>query len=148
MVASVIGRFQSLYQILGVNPTMTGADMQGLLNQLFSFQSGVVAYSTGGATSAIALTATIVEVVSSNVSTSSVALPSALPGSDIVIINDSPNAIQVYGQYSNPSNAGAQDLVVAKGVTTAVSTGATQASGVCAEYVCWKLGTWKQLISA
>lgn len=129
----------------------SGSQLQQLVNQLFTYQNGITAGPTaGGQTSATRLTSAINEIATVQTTNNGVMLGQGLPGNWQFVINDGAFSMQVYGNIQNPSNANASDTIAAHNSTTQAGgvTGVAQASATIALYVCFKLGQWKQFLTA
>ena len=127
------GDLQTLLKLLGANPA-----------------NGLTAHAGGGAAAALQLTSYINEITTAGAGgTDSVALPAAIPGITVEVMNDTANSIQVFGMQANPNNGGAADVIISNTATApaAAATGVSQAANKTAFYTCHKAGTWKQLLS-
>lgn len=140
--------FPSLILTGNTQSIPNGTDMANLVNSMFSYNSAVTA-AAGTIAQAVQLTAFMNTIVASTNATAAVALPVALPPRRCFIVNQSTNAIQVYGT-ANPSNGSVVDAIVAHNATTsaATATGVSQSTTVVAEYLCFQLGLWKQMLTA
>lgn len=121
------------------NSAMDGDDLDQAFAYLFgglSYQAGITALAGGAKAGATQLTETINQIDTVTTAADSVLLPPARPGSFCVIINNSANATQVFGQGTDTIN----------GVATA--TGLSQAGNKAALYVCAKAGAWFRNLSA
>jgi hypothetical protein len=149
MVVQVSDLFPSFGAIAGPNPTISGTDMNRLVQQLFSYASGITPTTTVTITAATPLTSAINELTSTNTVGYAVALPIGLPGSRITIINDGAGPVTVFGYLLNPNTAAA-DTIAAHGSTSqaATATGVTQASASIASYTCFSAGKWKQFLTS
>lgn len=123
-----------------------GGDFARLFNASQSVVSGLVAHAGGGQAAATTLTAAINQVDTVASANDSVALPVAIPGTIVRVINNTATSMQVFGQASNP-NTGAGDTITAAGSSIPIATGTGQAcgAGVAFTYVCAKAGNWKQM---
>lgn len=115
-----------------------GEDLQTMSDLLFSTKQGVA----GGTNqmNAVPLEAYMSQVTSGG----TVVLPPGLPGRNLIVMNDTASAIQVYPSPHNPLT-GAPDTVAASGGSTQTGV-ASQAAGVAAEYYCFAPGLWKQVV--
>ena len=101
-----------------------------------SWASGITAKAAGTVVNSPLLTENISQVDTVVTGGDGVAIPAALPGDYIWIINNSANAIQVFAQGGSTING------------TAGATGLSQAGNKVAGYVCAKAGAWFRLLSA
>lgn len=124
-----------------------GGELQLLANQLFSSTTGIIAKSGGGQSLATPLTAMWNRVDTAGAS-DSVMLPQAIPGSEVVVYNNTANTLAVFGQPTNPVT-GVGDTIAAAANNTqqATATGVTQATAKVAKYECYQAGQWKQMLS-
>ena len=128
-----------------------GSQLQMLVNQLFSYKSGITAATTTAAQAgATPLQAAINEIQTCATTSNGVMLQIALPGAWQFVINDGAQAAQVYGNVNNPSNGNTSDQIAAHNSSSLAgsTTGVAQASATIALYVCFKLGAWKQFLTA
>jgi hypothetical protein len=107
----------------------TGFGGPGLQTQ--SFANGLTAHAGGGQGSALALTAMVNRVTTVATAGDSVALPAAVSGLMITIINRGANSLQVFGAGTDTIN----------GVATA--TGVSQQANSVAVYICSLTGAWE-----
>ena len=143
---SVLASFQSF---LAGFRLIDGQDLQHLANLEFSTTNGLTALAGGGQSGATPLPSAINEISTVASANDSVALPQALPGTTVVVINDGANSCQVFGQASNPlSTNSAGDTIAAHNSTaqTATGTGVAQASAAVGVYYCFAIGKWKQTL--
>lgn len=96
-----------------------------------SIQTGVTALAGGGQTGATPLTAMTSRVTTVATQGDSVALPAALLGFEITVINQGANPMQVFGAGTDTIN----------GIATA--TGISQGIKTIATYICSVAGNWE-----
>ena len=84
---------------------------------------------------------------STGTNTDSVVLPAAIPGSEVVINNNTANTITVFASLSNPNNNSAADKIVDTSSTAQVAS-VTMASGLVSAFICFQIGVWKRVKSA
>lgn len=107
----------------------TGFGGPGLQTQ--SFANGLTAHAGGGQGSALALTAMVNRITTVATAGDSVALPAAVAGLLVTIVNRGANAAQVFGAGTDTIN----------GVATA--TGISQPPNSVALYTCATAGLWE-----
>lgn len=100
-----------------------------LANPNYSSEDSITAHSGGGQTSAYLLTATISRITTA-AANDSVRLPGSKAGSMVIVINDSSNAVQVFGKETATIN----DI--------ATGTGVSVAPGTSVVYFCPIAGKW------
>jgi len=122
-----------------------GNDLLTLVNDIYSYQSGITALAGGGLSGAPIMINNYSQIDTVATTNDSIALPPATPGLEVTVCNNGANTMAVFGSY-NPGNS-ATDTVLAAGSTGAGAASVTQASGKVAIYSCFKAGIWKQLIS-
>lgn len=147
MVIQVIDLFRNFASPTG--PQMPqGIELTNLVKQLFTVTAGLVAKAGGTQANGTQLGLAINEVATVATAADSVLLPLAIPGQIIIAINDGAQSMQVFGQASNPNNAGAGDTIAAHGsvAQTATATGVAQASASVGVYYCFATGKWKQTL--
>jgi len=99
--------------------------------------SAITAYSGGGKTNAVLLTAAINHVTAVANAADSVKLPPAVVGASIIVVNgDASNSMQVFGSGTDTIN------------DVATGTGVAQAAGKSAIYSCPVAGKWYRNLSA
>lgn len=140
---------QTLISFLKYNPgygLQDGWSLWQTWNWLFSASTGLTAHAGGGQAGATPLPSALNRVDTVANAADSVLLPPAIPGRQVVVNNNSANALQVFGVASNGANDGAGDKIATQGSTVyeATGTGVAQASGVVTTYSCDTLGLWKQ----
>lgn len=146
LISSLLGLFPSFQPGLRL---VDGGELQTLTNLLFSTKTGVSALVGGGQAGATQLLAAFNRVDTVASDSDSVMLPQAIPGSEVVIYNNSTHTLAVYGQANNPVT-GVGDTIAAHNSNTqqATATGVTQATTLVAAYQCFQAGQWKQILSA
>lgn len=125
---------------------ITGQQLNLLRHFTTSGKAGLVAKASGGQAGATPLPARINSVDTVANANDSVALPPAIVGLEIIVINNTTTSMQVFGAASNPNNGGAGDTIAIQGSTVQVATGTgvAQAGGVKASYFCATLGQWQR----
>jgi phosphotransferase system IIB component len=101
-----------------------------LCNPLFSNQDGITANAGGGQTNAYQITATISRIGIVATNADSVKLPASKNGAMYILVNNSSNAMQVFGHDTATIN------------NAAFSTGISQAANTTTLYICPVKGTW------
>jgi hypothetical protein len=112
----------------GENPVLGNVTLQGLLFE--SAQDTITAHAGGGQASAFPLSAEVNRLTTVATAGDSVALPPALPGLTIMIINHGANSAQVFGTSTDTID----DVATATGVSQMVNS-------VCI-YTCTIQGKW------
>ena len=123
-----------------------GGDCLFMAKQLFQANGPYTALAGGGQAGATQMQPGLNLVSTAGVGgTDSVMLPQAIPGSQVVVQNDSANAIQVFGQAAN-ALTGVGDTIAAYNSSTyqVTATGVAQAASTVTEYYCVIAGKWKQ----
>lgn len=92
--------------------------------------NNITAFSGGGQGSATVLTGEINNITTATANGASVLLPASVAGLDVIIINNSPNTIQVFGAGTDTVNG------------VAAATGVSQMPNSCCYYVCPVAGAW------
>jgi hypothetical protein len=135
------------------NRLIDGGDLQNFINLTLSAQGpiGLTALAGGGQAGATVLKYAFnrVDVVAN--AADSVLLPLAIPGTEVFVDNNqAANALQVFGQVSNPNNGNVGDTIASHNsiVQQSTATGVSQPAAVMGIYICTKLGQWKQAYSA
>lgn len=143
ILSALIDQFTDFY---GGPKLITGDQLKTLANYVTRSRSGIIAFSGGGQTNATRLLNGMNTVETVAVANDSVMLPLAIPGARCVIANTTANSLQVFGNPSNPNNAGVGDTIAVQGsnAQVATATGVAQATGVLVAYTCLKMGQWKQ----
>lgn len=140
---AIIDQFVSFF---GGPKLIVGQDLKLFAQYCLSAKAGIVAKAGGGQSGATPLPAYLNSVDTVANANDSVALPYAIPGTTVVVINNTANAMQVFGQLTNPNNGGAGDTIAIQGSISQVATGTgiSQATGVKTEYFCTTAGQWQQ----
>ena len=112
-----------------------GTDLNKAINYpVCASQDGITATASGTQATAYQLTAYLSRVTTVATGADAVALPPAVPGLEVSVINSGANSMQVFGNYA------AGDTI--NGVATA--TGIAQAAGTTFTYTCSTQGKWIQ----
>jgi hypothetical protein len=129
-----------------------GGDLLQLANLSVSAKSGITALAGGGqiigAGNSNVCSAYISEVSVVATANDSVILPVGIPGTEVTIINDGANSLQVFGQPTN-ATTGVGETIAAHGSTaqTATATGVALPSANTGVFSCFAPGKWKQQLS-
>lgn len=126
-----------------------GGDLLNLLiNTGADPRNSVKALAGGGQVGATQLRGGLSNVITVASDNDSVALPVAIPGVICQIINTGGHSLQVFGNISNPNNAGAGDTIAAHNSTaqTVTATGVAQPTANVGIYYCFATGQWKQTL--
>lgn len=137
---------RSLFQDFFGGPKLVTGDQLGLLaDSLTSARGGLVAAADGAQADATLLPAFASQVDVVAGAADSVVLPPAVAGKMVFVVNNTANAMQVFGDPSNPAT-GVGDTITAPAshAPIATGTGVSVASGVGCFFVCCVLGNWKQ----
>ena len=123
-----------------------GGDLAALVNLEFGTKDGLVALAGGGA-GGTPLPAAINGVTTVAADNDSVVLGFAIPGASQYVVNNGSHTLAVFPNQANPQNGNVADQIsphsaVAPGASTTIAT------GYAAQFVCFKLGVWKTLVSA
>lgn len=123
-----------------------GGELLTLTKMVCQARGGIVAYANGGQANATRLGLGFSSVDTVANAADSVMLPLAIPGTSVQVLNNTATAMQVFGQSSNPNNAGAGDTIAIQGSGSyvATGTGVSHAANSLATYTCTKLGQWKR----
>src|SRR5438105_7298913 len=123
-----------------------GSELKQLAQLVCRNRSGIIAFAGGGQANATVLGVGINNVETVATAADSVQLPLAIPGTTCTINNATANACQVFGNPSNPNNAGAGDTIAIQASNTQVATGTgvSHAAASVATYSCIKMGQWKR----
>ena len=129
-VLSVFTSFEPGYRLVD------GGDLLTIARLLFSVEEG----ADGGTNEATA--SPISNYITDAVQGTTFSLPIGLPGRTVRVVNNTQNAIQVYGMSPNPMT-GMVDTIASASSSTQ-NTMVTQQPGEASEYWCFAPGLWKQ----
>lgn len=123
-----------------------GDELKLLANLVARARGGIVATPSGTQANSIQLGIGLNSVDTVATGADGVVLPLAIPGATCRLLNNTANAMQVFGNPSNPNNAGAGDTIALQGSGTyvATATGVSHAANSIAVYACVKMGQWKR----
>jgi hypothetical protein len=143
---SITSMLQYMTSFIPGSRLVDGGDCLTLAQQVVGVKAPLTALAGGGQVGATGCNCGLnLVTIAGAGGTDSVALPLAVPGVRVIVQNDSLNAIQVFGQASNP-NTLVGDTIAAYNSSTyePTATGVTQAASTVTEYYCAVAGKWKQ----
>jgi hypothetical protein len=141
-IGSVIGLLRSF---VPGSRLVDGGDCLQLAKIIASGQTGLVAKAGGGAAGTAVLPASFNEVSTVVTAADSVALPPALAGLEITVINSGANSLQVFTSQNASAGQVVDSLINLAGADSTVA-GLAVAANAIGKFVCARLGVWKSEI--
>lgn len=144
-LAQLVDQFTSFISGLRL---VDGGQLKSLADSTLGGQGSITALAGGGlvaATPKLRLGINQVSVCVTN--DDSVALPLAIPGSTVVLINDGAASCKAWPNAANPNNGGVADTIVPYSSVTP-GTSADTATADSSIFWCGKTGVWKQALQA
>lgn len=128
-----------------------GLDFQRMVSLLLATNPGLTALAGGGQTGAPVLNYGWNEVSTSGAGgTDSVQMPPASPGVWVGLINSTANTIDVYASIASVNGVALTDTITPNNTITPTATGSAVsfATTKIAIFVCFKIGAWKEFLTA
>jgi len=128
-----------------------GGDCLTMAQTLFGPRTGITATAGGAAATGTRLSVGPNRVDTCATNGDSVRLPPAIPGSMVMIWNNTGQTLGVFGLQANQGGglaAGDQVCLSSSNIPAAVATGVTLATVKVAVFYCFSTGVWKQFLTA